>query len=162
PWTVTVAWGDGSANTTFNATTTGSLGNQSHTYGEEGNYTVTVTVTDTSDSLAGSANFNVNVSDPGAVVSGLPVGAAPGVAFSGTATVRQAATAAMVMAAVDQGAVEGAAPTSFNLGSFTDNSAGPWTVTVNWGDGSAPTTFAMNTQGTITAQSHSYSEEGPN
>src|SRR4029077_20850284 len=46
PWAVDVNWGDGLPHATFNATTTGSLGTRSHTYGDNGSYTVTVKVTD--------------------------------------------------------------------------------------------------------------------
>jgi hypothetical protein len=64
PWTVDVSWGDGTPDTTFQATATGSLGKQSHTYGEEGSKTVTVKVTDTGDGQAGSTTFGVSVFDP--------------------------------------------------------------------------------------------------
>jgi len=48
------------------------------------------------------------------------------------------------------------------LGSFTDadSAAGPWTVNVNWGDGSTPTAFTTTTQGSLGAQSHSYQSAG--
>src|SRR6266849_8314820 len=45
-WTVDVNWGDGTAETLPPVTSQGSLGSRPHTYGEEGNFTVTVTVTD--------------------------------------------------------------------------------------------------------------------
>jgi CSLREA domain-containing protein len=61
----------------------------------------------------------------------------------------------------DQTAMAGTA-TAFNLGSFTDaNSAGgPWTASVNWGDGSASTTFTSITQGNLGVQSHTYQTAG--
>ena len=46
PWTVNVNWGDGSPHTTFTRATQGTLGTQTHTYADNGTYTVTVTVTD--------------------------------------------------------------------------------------------------------------------
>jgi PKD repeat protein len=46
PWAVDVNWGDGSAHTTFNASSQGALAAQSHTYADNGSYTVTVKVTD--------------------------------------------------------------------------------------------------------------------
>src|SRR5207237_5911362 len=58
PWAVDVAWGDGSPHTTFNQSTTGSLGSQPHTYADNGVYTVTVKVTD-KDGGSGTATFKV-------------------------------------------------------------------------------------------------------
>src|SRR5206468_3828410 len=51
PWAVSVDWGDGSPSTSFQITGSGpaagtSLGSQSHSYLQDGSYTVTVTVTD--------------------------------------------------------------------------------------------------------------------
>jgi PKD repeat protein len=46
PWAVDVNWGDGSAHTTFNASSQGALAAQSHAYADNGSYTVTVKVTD--------------------------------------------------------------------------------------------------------------------
>jgi hypothetical protein len=67
-----------------------------------------------------------------------------------------------VAAATDQSSNEGQNH-SFDLGSFTDpGDDSPWTVTVDWGDGSFPyTTFYAATAGTIPAQSHTYGD-GPN
>jgi hypothetical protein len=65
-WAVTVNWGDGSAETVFNVTATGSLGTRSHTYATAGNKTVTVTV---SDGIAtGSGSFSVAVNSAPVVV----------------------------------------------------------------------------------------------
>jgi PKD repeat protein len=46
PWEVRVTWGDGSPAETFVDSTEGSLPNRSHTYAEDGVYTVTVRVED--------------------------------------------------------------------------------------------------------------------
>ena len=62
-----------------------------------------------------------------------------------------------VTAPSDQTAVEGAAK-SFNLGSFADPDGGPWTATVNWGDGSN-TTFSLLAAGSLGTQTHTYAEE---
>src|SRR5262249_38247092 len=55
-WLVDVKWGDGTTDTTFLATP-GSLGTRPHTFGEEGNYTVTVTVTNLLSSSSDSKTF---------------------------------------------------------------------------------------------------------
>ena len=61
-----------------------------------------------------------------------------------------------VTAAADQPATAGAA-TTFNLGTLaTTGATAPYTVTVDWGDGSADTTFTMAAAGTIAPQSHTY------
>ena len=55
---------------------------------------------------------------------------------------------------------------SFNLGSFSDPGPdSPWAVDVNWGDGSAHTTFTETATGpvtalTIAAKSHAYGDNG--
>src|SRR5207248_3077025 len=128
PWSVDVGWGDGSPHTTFSKTATGSLGSQSHTYADNGSYTVTVKVTD-KDGGSGQATFKANVAN----------------------------LAPNVTAPADQNANEGAAQ-SFNLGSFSDAGAndGPWAVDVDWGDGSAYTTFNQSSQGSLGSQSHTY------
>ena len=46
PWEVRVTWGDGSSAETFMDATAGALPNRSHTYAEDGLYTVTVRVED--------------------------------------------------------------------------------------------------------------------
>src|SRR2546429_277713 len=62
-------------------------------------------------------------------------------------------------AAADDTGVEGASK-SFDLGSFADADTGPWGVSVNWGDGSANTTFFVNAAGALGTRSHTYAEEG--
>src|SRR5207249_10743551 len=46
PWAVDVDWGDGSSHLTASLASQGSLGSQSHTYADNGAYTVTFKVTD--------------------------------------------------------------------------------------------------------------------
>src|SRR5439155_7496440 len=60
-WTVDVNWGDGSSNTTFTRSSTGTLGSQFHSY-DDGpiTYTVVMTVTD-KDGGSGTATFQVAV-----------------------------------------------------------------------------------------------------
>ncbi len=62
PWSVDVDWGDGSAHTSFTKAATGSLGTKSHTYDDNGSYTVTVTVTD-KDGDSDSASFTATVAN---------------------------------------------------------------------------------------------------
>jgi hypothetical protein len=49
---------------------------------------------------------------------------------------------------------------SFNLGSFSDPDGGPWSVDVNWGDGSPDTTFTVSSAGQLPGNSHTYTEDG--
>jgi PKD domain len=60
-WTVTVSWGDGTANTVFTTGSQGSLGSQTHTYAQGGTFNVTVTVAD-NQNVSGSTSFQVSVS----------------------------------------------------------------------------------------------------
>jgi hypothetical protein len=46
-------------------------------------------------------------------------------------------------------------PAAFDLGSIT-NGNGPFQVTVNWGDGSANTTFVVDGTGSLGSQTHTY------
>ena len=60
----------------------------------------------------------------------------------------------------DQAANEGAS-TSFNLGSFSDPGPdSPWTVDVDWGDGSPHGTATKATTGSLGSMSHTYAD-GP-
>src|SRR5216683_7636705 len=80
PWTVDVAWGDGTADTVFTALAPGAIASQNHTYGEEGTYIVTIKVTDTLDGQNDSKTFTVTVSDPAVLAAGVPVNAIAGAA----------------------------------------------------------------------------------
>jgi predicted outer membrane repeat protein len=66
-----------------------------------------------------------------------------------------------VTAPANQTAAQGVAAT-LKLGSFADanSAASPWSVSVNWGDGSAATTFSTSTQGTLPTQSHAFLQFG--
>jgi PKD domain/Bacterial cadherin-like domain/Bacterial Ig domain len=131
PWAVDVDWGDSSTHGTDSKTATGSLGSMSHTYANNGTYTVTVSVTDKNNGT-NSATFKVNVSNVNPNVT----------------------------APADDTGVEGSSK-SFALGSFTDPGPdGPWQVAVNWGDSSAPTTFNAASTGSLGSQSHTYADNG--
>jgi len=70
-----------------------------------------------------------------------------------------AGTKPIVTPPANQTATEGAS-NSFSLGSFADPDGSPWTVAVNWGDGTVNTTFTVSTAGSLGSQSHTYAEEG--
>jgi hypothetical protein len=136
PFSVSVNWGDGTADTVFSMANAGSIFNQSHTYASAGPDTVSVTITDADDNMSNTATFGVTVA-PAAVTS---IVVTPPSAQTATAGVSQ----------------------SFNLGSFTEsNATAPYSVDVDWGDGSADTVFSMTSPGTITAQNHTYASAGP-
>jgi PKD repeat protein len=129
PWSVDVDWGDGSTLESYTVSSPGAL-SRGHTYADDGTYTLSVTVTD-KDSADDTASFEIVVDNLDPVVT----------------------------PAVDQGASEGNS-TSFNLGSFSDAGVddGPWAVDVDWGDGSAHTTFNETAQGLVSAKSHTYDD----
>jgi PKD repeat protein len=108
---------------------TSSSRNPSHGYSQSGTYTVTLTVTD-NDGASNSVSHTVNVSAPP------PPNQPPVVSAGG-----------------DQSVLVGAL-FSLSGASFSDpDHNGPWTVTINWGDGSSSRFTAS--EGSINA-SHSY------
>jgi PKD repeat protein len=116
---------------TFGDGATSTAQNPSHTYGAGGTFTVTLTVTD-NRGATGNASHTVTVTAPP------PPNRPPSVVAGG-----------------DQSVLIGAL---FSLGgaSFSDpDHDGPWTVTIDWGDGSSPTTFSTSSEGSI-SRSHSY------
>ena len=130
PWTVVVNWGDGSPNTSFSAPARGSLAARDHTYATHGAKLVTVSVTN-AVGIAGSATFAVSVAPR-------PVVTAPA---AQAALVNQSAT--------------------LSVGSFAEAGAsGPWSVAVDWGDGSPVATFAATAQGSLGTLTHAYTTTG--
>jgi len=70
PFTVTVNWGDGTANTIIaNLTTAGIIPLTGHTYASSGSDTVTETVTDSADHTSNIVTFAVNVATPAPTLS---------------------------------------------------------------------------------------------
>lgn len=61
PWQITVNWDDGNIES-FSVSATGPIPSRTHTYADNGNYTVTVTVTD-KNGASGSASFQVTVNN---------------------------------------------------------------------------------------------------
>ncbi len=64
PYTVSVDWGDGTADTTLTAAVAGAIGDDSHTYAAAGGYTVSVVVTDATGDTSAVATFQATVADP--------------------------------------------------------------------------------------------------
>ncbi len=130
-YTVTVNWGDSSPNTVFNQANTGAVTFQNHTFSQDGVFTVTITVADV-DGSSTPVSFLATVSNV------LPV----------------------AIDSPDQFAVATIAQ-SFDLGSFSDPGAdAPWTVTVNWGDGSPNGNFTVNTPGVLPTLTHAFATAG--
>jgi hypothetical protein len=71
PWEVTVNWGDGSQNTTFQADTPGEQLTAQHAYANEGTYTVRVKVAEARGTAVGSGTFGVTVALP--ATGGIPL-----------------------------------------------------------------------------------------
>ncbi len=61
PYTATVVWGDGTANTTIKLTAAGTIPATTHTYAKAGTDTVSVTVTDAKGNKSNTAPFKVTV-----------------------------------------------------------------------------------------------------
>jgi len=61
PWAVEINWGDGSTNTTFNATDQGPQDTRTHQYSTPGQYTVTVSVTDKDGETGSDSDANNRV-----------------------------------------------------------------------------------------------------
>jgi hypothetical protein len=74
-------------------------------------------------------------------------------------TLTGVATPPVVTPPSDQAATEGQSGT-FNLGSFVDPNSSPFSVDVDWGDGTAHTTFSQGTDGSLGTGPHNYAEEG--
>ncbi|MDE2477086.1 MAG: hypothetical protein KGO48_18665, partial [Alphaproteobacteria bacterium] len=136
-FTATINWGDGSSSTgTVVANASGGFGViGTHGYADEGHYQVGLTITDDGGSTAG---------------------------VTGTAAV---ADAALVATGAAISATEGT-PDTATVVTFTDSNpnatAGDFTATINWGDGSssAGTVFANASGGFGVGGTHSYADEG--
>jgi PKD repeat protein len=133
PWTVDVNWGDGSKHTTFSRAATGTLPNESHHYLLIGTYRVTVTVTD-ADGASSKGSFQV--------------------------TVRGSNPLPRLVATFDQTASAGVS-TPISLGELrVDWDNGPYTVDVDWGDGSEPTFLHGVLAGDRPVAAHVYDRPG--
>lgn len=152
PWSVDINWGDGMSHTTFNANAPGPLGSKTHKYGEEGLYTVTITVTDTLIDQSDSETFTVNVNDPPVVASG---------DFSFDANIFIDAGTQTLATFTDPG---GAEPNDFDP--IPPTSAGHYTASISWGDGTtpgaiSPLTSTSPTQVFTVTGNHIYTIQSP-
>jgi PKD repeat protein len=142
--TVTVDWGDGSAQQTLTLTHDERAFDLTHAFLEEGTYHASVTVSDLDGS--DTKSFLVNVTDPAVVAKGgYAIAATEGVGFS-----------------------------SQTVGTFTDpggaepNAADPdpalshhYTATIDWGDKSSSNGVITQSEGVFTVQGgHLYATEG--
>ncbi len=130
-YSLTVNWGDGTADTKFTQAAVGTLAKQLHTYAQDGAFTAKITAND-ADGTSNVATFAVTVANV------LPV----------------------VSKANNQTATTGLAQT-FQFGSFTDPGAdAPWTVSVDWNDGSPVVPFQQNITGAFPDRTHTFSKAG--
>jgi autotransporter-associated beta strand protein len=106
-----------------------------------------------SDSALSVANHSVEADYSGDTAFGGSTGT-----LSGGQTVNAAATAPVLTLPSPQTVSEGAA-IPINMGSFTDSSAGPWTMDMSWGDGSPDNTFNVSSTGALPSIYHLYAEE---
>jgi PKD repeat protein len=129
-WTATVDYGDGTGVDMLTLNADKSFA-LDHTFLDNGAFTITVRVFDGEE--YGVATFDLLVAN----------------------------LAPSIVAAENQAAVE-AAEQSFDLGAFTDfgTSDAPWSVAVNWGDGSEPLLFSVLDQGLLGSQTHAYADSG--
>jgi PKD repeat protein len=133
PWEVRVTWGDGSPAETFADATEGTIPNRSHTYDEDGVYTVTVRVED-AGGASDTDTFQVTVGN-------LPPSCGPIVAPLAPVAINTLVTAT--------------AP-------FTDPGVeDTHTGSMAWGDGSSSAATIVETNGSGTATAaHTYTAPG--
>ena len=137
-FTATINWGDGSstAGTIVAQSGGGFAVDGTHTYADEGKYTVSVSITDVGGNTA-STTSNANIADAALTASATTVSGTEGLAISGA-----------------------------KVGTFTDANpnaaASDFTATINWGDGSstAGTIVAQSGGGFAVDGTHTYSDEG--
>jgi hypothetical protein len=129
PWEVTVTWGDGSPAETFVRSSTGTLPQRSHTYAEDGTYTVVVRVEDAAGA-SDTGTFQVTVGNLPPTCGGIVAPIAP-------------VPVNTVVAAL----------ASFSDPGVEDTHTGSW----NWGDGSSSAATITETNGSGTASgTHTY------
>jgi hypothetical protein len=132
-FTAMIDWGDGSALSP--GTVSGPTGGPftvsgSHTYADEGSYSITVTLADNSDATdMATATDSATVSDASLTAAGITPAPISGQSFSGPVA-------------------------TFTDANATTSSTADFTATIDWGDGSAAST------GTVTGSGGSYAVGG--
>ena len=137
-YSATINWGDGSPSTSGTIATSSNGGfnvGGTHTYAEEGAYSLTVPISDV-DGTNATATSTANVADAALTSSGTTITATQGHAFSG-------------------------AVASFTDSNST-STASDFSVTINWGDSTSSTgSVAASLGGGFTVSgSHTYAETG--
>ena len=134
---MTVAWGDLTPNTVFTQAAPGPITDQLHTYADNGTYTVTITVAEENGAGASeSGTFQVTVAN-----------VAPTVAEPTLSSALVGCQTAVTLSNI----------------SFTDPGTidRPWTIDINWGDGSPHDNYQTMTQGSQAApRTHVYATAG--
>jgi len=138
-FTGTINWGDGVTDSGASVTFTGAAGtftvSGTHTYADEGPFTVSINVTDTKNSVSNSGTASATIGE-GDVLNGTIVAIAPveGAVFSGTVA-------------------------NFT-DTFTNNVASDFLATVDWGDGVTSSATITGGSGAFAVSgSHTYQEE---
>jgi len=136
PWTAAVNWGDGTSAALPAPSAPGSLGNASHTYAEEGTYTVTVTVIDTGDNAVSTATFALTVDDAPLAVRPVSIYPTAGAPYSG------------------------AVATFSDAGGPEPNDGTHYSASIDWGDGTGTTTGNISLSGSVFTVSgtHTYAQ----
>ena len=138
--TVTIEWGDGSANTTLNlGAGVLNFAAQSHQYRDDDptgtlsdNYTIKVTVKD-KDNDSGNASKNITVNNVAPTLSNVAV----------TSPVNENGTATLTGNITDPGTLD------------------TFTLAVNWGDGSGPQTVSLAAGASSFSVNHTYLDDNP-
>jgi PKD repeat protein len=135
PYTAGIAWGDGQTTPGAISAPNGNAVSGTHTYSEEGAYTVTVTVTDSTGATA-TGSTSTSVADASLTMTGAPVNAVEGASFSG-------------------------AVASF-IDADPNGVASDFSATINWGDqtSSAGIIAANGSGGFSVTGTHVFAEEG--
>jgi hypothetical protein len=136
-FTAAVDWGDG---TTTAGTVSGSSGSftvsGSHTYSAGGQDTLTVTLSDDAPGTAAATTTS-------------------------TATVRSLAGQMALNAATEGTALANSTPVATFSDNVTSDTAGGFTATINWGDGTTTTGTVVGGAGSFTVEGgHTYADEG--
>ena len=121
--------------------------------------TSSVTVTVPSGATPGTYTANLNYQVTGLNSSGSTISRP--VTLVVNYTIEASANVAPVVTETGNQITDEGLATAIALGSFTDNdSTGPWTVDVNWGDGSAVETLSVAAAGNLGSRSHTYADNG--